>query len=178
MGTDLNPSPVCLGLHFYSDPKYPHRMAEKIISGGQTGVDRAALDCAIALRIPHGGWCPAGRRAEDGSLNERYRLVELDSYEYVDRTRKNVEDSDGTLILKVGKLEGGTALTHTFAENSGRPVMTVDLDNPPERQEIMKWLTSNKIKRCNVAGPRESKQPGIYRQAYRYLHTLLASPDI
>ena len=150
-------------------------MIEKIVSGGQTGVDRAALDCAIALRIPHGGWCPAGRKAEDGRLDERYRLVELDSYEYVDRTRKNVEDSDGTLILNRGMLEGGTALTVTFAENSGRPVMIVDLDNPPERQEIMQWLTSNKIKRCNVAGPRESKQPGIYRQAYRFLLNILGS---
>ena len=74
-------------------------MIEKIVSGGQTGVDRAALDSAIALDIPHGGWCPAGRRAEDGTIPGRYRLVEMDSPEYADRTRKNVEDSDGTLIL-------------------------------------------------------------------------------
>ena len=152
-------------------------MIEKIISGGQTGVDRAALDSAIALGIPHGGWCPAGRRAEDGRLDERYRLLELDSNEYVDRTRKNVEDSDGTLILKVGMLEGGTALTHTFAGNFGKPVMVADLDSPPAQREIRNWLVSNNIKRCNVAGPRESKRPGIYLQAYRFLHLLL-SPDI
>ncbi|MCY4362944.1 MAG: putative molybdenum carrier protein [Gammaproteobacteria bacterium] len=152
-------------------------MIEKIISGGQTGVDRAALDCAIALHIPHGGWCPTGRKAEDGRLDDRYRLVELDSNEYADRTRKNVEDSDGTLVLTREALEGGTALTVTFAENTGRPVMAVDLDNPPQQQEIRNWLTANKIKRCNVAGPRESKQPGIYRQAYAYLYSLLTDPE-
>ena len=150
-------------------------MIEKIISGGQTGVDRAALDCAIALRIPHGGWCPAGRKAEDGRIDERYRLVELVSPRYDDRTRKNVEDSDGTLILSRGALEGGTELTLVFARNAGMPFLAIDLDNPPGQQEISDWLISNNIKRCNVAGPRESKRPGIYRQAYRYLHSLLAA---
>ncbi len=152
-------------------------MIEKIISGGQTGVDRAALDCAIALRIPHGGWCPAGRTAEDGRLDDRYRLVELVSARYDDRTRKNVEDSDGTLILNREALEGGTELTLACAGNSGKPVLAVDLDNPPQQQEIRNWLSSNNIKRCNVAGPRESKRPGIYRQAYRYLHSLLTDPE-
>ncbi len=151
-------------------------MIEKIISGGQTGVDRASLDIAIALHIPHGGWCPAGRMAEDGRITERYRLAELASPEYADRTRKNVEDSDGTLILNREKLEGGTALTLVFANNLNKPVMLVDLDNPPEPREIGSWLVSNKIKQCNVAGPRESKRRGIYRQAYRFLHSLLDSP--
>ena len=153
-------------------------MIEKIISGGQTGVDRAALDVAIELQITHGGWCPAGRRAEDGRLNDRYRLAELDSAEYVDRTRKNVEDSDGTLILNKEILEGGTELTLIFAGNFGKPVMIVDLDNPPEPDDIRNWLVTNKINQCNVAGPRESKRPGIHRQACRYLHLLLTSPDI
>ena len=141
-------------------------------------MDRAALDCAIALRIPHGGWCPAGRKAEDGRLDDRYRLVELASARYDDRTRKNVEDSDGTLILNREALEGGTEITLVFARNLGKPVMVIDLDNPPEQVEIRNWLSANNIKRCNVAGPRESKRPGIYRQAYRYLHSLLAAPDI
>ena len=152
-------------------------MLEKIISGGQTGVDRAALDSAIALRIPHGGWCPAGRRAEDGRIDERYRLVELVSPRYGDRTRKNVEDSDGTLILNREILEGGTALTLIFTRNLSKPVMIVDLDNPQEQSEIRNWLVTNQIKQCNVAGPRESKRPGIYLQAYRFLHLLL-SPDL
>ena len=140
-------------------------------------MDRAALDCAIALRIPHGGWCPAGRTAEDGRIDERYRLAELASPRYDDRTRKNVEDSDGTLILNREALEGGTELTLAVARNYGKPVMTVDLDNPPQLQEIRNWFSSNKIKHCNVAGPRESKRPGIYRQAYRYLHSLLTDPE-
>ena len=141
-------------------------------------MDRAALDSAIALRIPHGGWCPAGRKAEDGRIDERYHLVELVSARYDDRTRKNVEDSDGTLILNRGVLEGGTELTVAFAGIAGKPVMVVDLDNPPQQQEIIKWLTSNKIKLCNVAGPRESKRPGIYRQACGFLHSLLADPKL
>ena len=153
-------------------------MIEKIISGGQTGVDRAALDSAIALQIPHGGWCTAGRKAEDGRIPERYLLVELDSPEYGDRTRKNVEDSDGTLILNREKLEGGTALTLIFTRNLGKPVIIVDLDNPPEQQQIRNWLITHNIRHCNVAGPRESKRPGIYRQACRYLHLLLTSPHI
>ena len=150
-------------------------MIEKIVTGGQTGVDRAALDCAIALDIPHGGWCPAGRRAEDGIIPQRYRLVETDSPEYADRTRKNVEDSDATLILNRNRLEGGTAATLAFAGRCGKPVMVVDLDNPPETNDIRNWLAANHIKDCNVAGPRESKIPGIYRQAYRYLIKILGS---
>ena len=150
-------------------------MIEKIISGGQTGVDRAALDSAIALQIPHGGWCPVGRKAEDGRIDERYGLVELVSPRYGDRTRKNVEDSDGTLILNREMMEGGTALTLIFTRNFNKPVMIIDLDNPPEQRDIRNWLVSNEIKQCNVAGPRESKRPGIYLQAYQYLHQLLAS---
>lgn len=139
-------------------------------------MDRAALDSAMALQIPHGGWCTAGRKAEDGKIPERYLLVELDSPEYGERTRKNVEDSDGTLILNRDTLEGGTALTLTFTRNLGKPVMIVDLENPPEQQEIRNWLTTNNIRHCNVAGPRESNRPGIYRQACHFLQALLAVP--
>ena len=148
-------------------------MIEKIVSGGQTGVDRAALDYAITLDIPHGGWCPAGRIAEDGIIPDRYRLVELASPEYADRTRKNVEDSDGTLILNRDSLEGGTAATLAFVRSLNKPFMLVDLDDPPEADAIRNWLLANNIRQCNVAGPRESKRPGIYRQAYHYLNLLL-----
>ena len=148
-------------------------LLDKIISGGQTGVDRAALDSAIALDIPHGGWCPAGRRAEDGTIPARYHLVETDAPEYVDRTRKNVEDSDGTLILNSKQLEGGTAATLAFARSLNKPVMVIDLDDPPETDAIRNWLAANRIKHCNVAGPRESKRPGIYRQTCSYLRIVL-----
>ena len=150
-------------------------MIEKIVSGGQTGVDRAALDCAIALDIPHGGWCPAGRRAEDGRLDDRYRLAELDSGEYADRTRKNVEDSDGTLILNRETLEGGTVATLAFARSLDKPFMLVDLDDPPAADAVRNWLLANHVRQCNVAGPRESKRPGIYPQACRYLMKILGS---
>ena len=148
-------------------------MIEKIISGGQAGVDRAALDVAIALHIPHGGWCPAGRMAEDGRIDERYQLTELASKEYRDRTRKNVEDSDGTLILNTEKLEGGTVLTLVFANSLNKPVTIIDLNKPPALLEIKDWVTANEIKHCNVAGPRESKRRGIYQQACDFLRPLL-----
>ncbi|PSQ85488.1 MAG: molybdenum cofactor carrier, partial [Bacteroidetes bacterium QH_2_63_10] len=87
----------------------------KIISGGQTGVDRAALDAALAFNVPVGGWCPKGRRAEDGQIPDRYPLEETPSEAYEQRTAWNVRDSDGTLIITDGSLEGGTALTMTEA---------------------------------------------------------------
>ena len=124
-------------------------------------MDRAALDSAIALQIPHGGWCPAGRIAEDGIIPGRYRLVELASPEYADRTRKNVEDSDGTLVLNRNSLEGGTAATLGFARSLNKPFMLLDLDDPPEADAVRNWLLANNIKQCNVAGPRESKRPGF-----------------
>ena len=138
-------------------------------------MDRAALDSAIALQIPHGGWCPAGRTAEDGIIPGRYRLVEMASPEYADRTRKNVEDSDGTLILNRDSLEGGTVATLGFARSLDKPFMLVDLDDPPETDVVRDWLLANNVRRCNVAGPRESKRPGIYRQAYHYLVQILGS---
>ena len=154
-------------------PQTTKRMIEKIVSGGQTGVDRAALDSAIALQIPHGGWCPAGRKAENGIIPAHYHLLETASPEYIDRTRKNVEDSDGTLILNRKRPEGGTAETLGFARSCGKPVMVIDLDFPPDADTVLSWLKDNNIRQCNMAGPRESKMPGIYQQACRYLQDLL-----
>src|SRR5213080_1459301 len=102
------------------------KVISKIVSGGQTGVDRAALDVALELGIPCGGWCPIGRRAEDGVIPDRYPLRQAPSANYADRTALNVRDSDGTLILARGPLRGGTALTKTFAERYGRPYLVVD----------------------------------------------------
>jgi len=93
-----------------------------IISGGQTGTDRAALDFAIAHGIPHGGWCPLGRRAEDGVLDPRYRLRETESKSYRQRTRRNVADSDATLILNLGELADGSLATRQLAERASKPV--------------------------------------------------------
>jgi len=138
---------------------------KKIISGGQTGVDRGALDAAIALGIEHGGWCPQGRLAGDGRIPDRYRLEETDSPDYPIRTERNVLDSDATLILCRGQISGGTLLTLRFAEQHQRPCLAVDLDMPLPPAEIRQWLRENNIKVLNVAGPRESQSPGIAQLA-------------
>ena len=145
---------------------------EQIVSGGQTGVDRAALDVALELGIPCGGWCPKGRRAEDGSISDAYPLRESPTANYAERTALNVKDSDGTLILLRGPLRGGTALTKTFAERYRRPFLIVDLRDAT-LQLIHDWLTANSIRVLNVAGPRESSQPGIARQTIAFLRMLL-----
>lgn len=144
----------------------------RILSGGQTGVDRAALDVAIELGIEHGGWCPRGRRAEDGRIDDCYQLRETDASEYHIRTEMNVEAADATLILTAGPLTGGTRLTEIFAARHGRPYRVVDLDQPIEMHELRHWLEGFEV--LNIAGPRESSQPGIYARAGQLLRTLLA----
>lgn len=146
---------------------------EQIISGGQTGVDRAALDAAISNGIRHGGWCPRDRLAEDGEIDNRYLLRETASKDYAVRTRRNVRDSDGTLILNTGRLEGGTALTARVAGVLNKPVLIIDIDRPSQKTRIEEWLDKHGITVLNVAGPRESKHAGIYDKAYTLLDKLL-----
>jgi len=146
----------------------------KIVSGGQTGVDRGALDAAIELGIPHGGWCPRGRLAEDGRIPGRYRLSETDSPEYPVRTERNVLDSDATLILYCGRLSGGTELTLRLAEKHEKPCLVVDLDDPPDFDAARRWLAETGPGTLNVAGPRESQSPGIAARAIQFLNELLA----
>jgi hypothetical protein len=146
----------------------------KVISGGQTGVDRAALDVALKLGLPCGGWCPKGRRAEDGTIPRKYPLEETPSWVYPQRTEWNVRDSDGTLILTRTRLRGGTALTVNMAKRLGKPWLLVDLFGLPDLQGVRDWLERKKISVLNVAGPRESETPGIYNQATRWLSEFLA----
>jgi hypothetical protein len=146
----------------------------RIVSGGQTGVDRAALDVAIALGIPHGGWCPRGRLAEDGRIPRRYKLEETESPEYRVRTERNVIDSDATLILCRGVPSGGTELTLRFAQRYSKPHLIIDLDNPPDVETVRTWLAESAAETLNVAGPRESQGPGIAEQAQEFLTKLLA----
>jgi hypothetical protein len=141
----------------------------KIISGGQTGVDRGTLDAAIALGIPHGGWCPSGRLAEDGRIPDRYQLQETDSPEYAVRTEQNVLDSDATLILCRGRISGGTELTLRLAERHGRPVRVVNLADNLDLAEERGWLEGLHLETLNVAGPRESQSPGISDMASEYI---------
>ncbi len=156
-----------------------HRQAgwgvvERIVSGGQSGVDRAALDVALALGYACGGWCPKGRRAEDGPIDVRYPLIQTNSDRYLQRTRWNVRDSDATLILLRGQAEGGTLKTIDFANRQRKPLCIVDLDTSPEPPRARQWIKDHAVSTLNVAGPRESKTPGIYADASQFLRELLA----
>lgn len=134
----------------------------KIISGGQTGVDRGALDAALATGTPCGGWCPAGRKAEDGPLSDKYPLKETASEQYIVRTRQNVIDSDGTLVIYFGTLEGGTARTIEFCRELNKPIFCLDaVQFSPEQAArlIKRFVEEHNITALNVAGPRASKQP-------------------
>lgn len=149
---------------------------EKIISGGQTGADRGALDGAIACGFSHGGALPAGRKTEAGPLGNGYRMEELRSSHYPDRTEKNVRDGDGTLILSHGKLSGGSALTSRMADKHSKPCLHIDfidLDMGQAVQETDRWLERNKIRVLNVAGPRASSDPGIYQRSYLLVVSLI-----
>ena len=145
----------------------------KIISGGQAGVDRAALDVALELGIPCGGWCPQGRRAEDGMIANKYPLEQTPLVQYQQRTEWNARDSDGTLILTIGKPEGGTLLTIDFARKHKRPCLVVDLAQPVDVASVQEWISTNKIENLNVAGPRASQQPDVYKQAVVFLREVL-----
>ena len=147
-----------------------------IISGGQSGVDRGALDAALELGTPRGGWCPEQRRAEDGRIPDCYPLSELPGAGYAERTRRNVEDSDGTLILHHGLLSGGTQLTLEICRELGRPFLTLDAAAiAPEEGAVQTqaFVTAHGIRRLNVAGPRESHWPGAYSFAHAVVGALL-----
>jgi hypothetical protein len=146
---------------------------KKVISGGQTGVDRGALDAALDMGLEAGGWAPKGRRAEDGIIPDRYPVKETPSRDYEQRTEWNVRDSDATLVLTTGKPEGGTHSTIETAHRLEKPVFVVDLLKPHNLSSISFWLDYEQVKTLNVAGPRESKVPGIRAMAMAFLKDLL-----
>ena len=148
-----------------------------IVSGGQTGVDRAALDAARARRLPVGGWCPQGRRAEDGVIAARYPLTETPLPAYAQRTVWNVRDSDGTLVLLFDKPSPGTNLTIETVAAQGKALLLVDLITSPEAAAVTAWIAENGIRVLNVAGPRESEAPGIYEAARVFLDALFEQID-
>ena len=149
---------------------------EKIVSGGQSGVDRAALDVAAELSLPRGGWCPRGRYAEDGPIPDVYPLKETPSPATAQRTEWNVRDADGTLVLTEGEPSGVTAITVQFARRHGKPCLVLDLEEGTEPGAVGRWIAEYGIAVLNVAGPRESKCPGIYRRAAAFLREALAPP--
>ncbi|MCK4659339.1 MAG: putative molybdenum carrier protein [Phycisphaerae bacterium] len=152
----------------------------RIISGGQTGADRAALDVAIELGVPHGGYVPKGRRAEDGLIPAGYDLTEMSEESYDARTEANVQAADATLIVSEGLLTGGSALTLCLARKHDKPVLHLDRSacSPEQAVEtIRNWLMGRRPAVLNVAGPRESTAPGIYANV-RNLLLAVFDPDV
>ncbi len=145
----------------------------KIISGGQTGADRAALDAAIANNVGHGGYCPKGRLAEDGKIPSKYSLIETDSSDYAIRTRKNVTTADATLIIYHEQRDAGTELTLDTAREQSKPVLQVDIAAPIDVAVIKHWLLKENVKVLNVAGPRLSQCPQIYAYVYEIIDRLI-----
>jgi hypothetical protein len=147
----------------------------KILSGGQTGVDRAALDYAIDNNIICGGWCPKDRLAEDGVIPEKYPLTEASIKSYSWRTELNVRDSDATLVITSGLMSNGTELTKKMAEKMKKPLLIFDLEGNDnlKKEKFNNWLNENNVEIMNIAGPRESTSPGIYQKAYLLLQKLL-----
>jgi hypothetical protein len=140
-------------------------MIKRIISGGQTGVDQAALDAAIKLDIPHGGWVPKGRKTENGPLPDKYEMLETATSKYAGRTEQNVIDSDGTLIITRGSLTEGSEYTRSMAMKHNRPWLHIDLNKKPKFHAatiIMTWIEENGVEILNIAGSRASKDPAIY----------------
>jgi len=148
-------------------------MLKKIISGGQTGADRAALDAALRLGIDHGGWVPRGRLAEDGCVPEHYLVEEMPTDSYQERTRQNVLDSDGTLIISRGAPTGGTDYTRVQVLRYGKQLLGIDLNNQSNLKDaaslIAAWIELQRIEVLNVAGPRASKDPCIYQDTLNLL---------
>jgi hypothetical protein len=151
----------------------------KIISGGQTGADRAALDFAIAHGIPHGGWCPHGRVAEDGPIKTRYRLTETPNPDPAQRTEWNVRDSDGTVIFTIAAaLIGGSRRTAECARRYRRPLLHLSRQRDGTRagQKLSAFLLKQRIEILNVAGPRQSGEPEVGRFVRELLDTVLSAP--
>jgi hypothetical protein len=151
-----------------------------ILSGGQTGVDRGALDAALEVGVPCQGWCPEGRLAEDGVIDQRYPLAELPGGGYAERTSANVRDSDGTLVLVAGEPDDGTRLTIDEARRLEKSLLVVDIGRDDAEQEIARiraWIAANGIRRLNVAGPRESNAPGSCARAKSLMTALLRADD-
>ncbi len=149
---------------------------QKIISGGQTGVDRGALDAALKAGFPCGGWCPAGRWAEDGVIPEAYPLREVPGGGYTERTLRNVLDSDGTLVIHFGPLGGGTALTVQECIRHGKPYCLIDgsqVEATRGARLALEFIEADGIRVLNLAGPRRSSQPSAHAYTFDLVSKVL-----
>ena len=148
----------------------------KIISGGQTGVDRAALDAALESGVSAGGWCPEGRKAEDGPIAEKYPLQELPDGSYKERTLKNVQDSDATIIIYFESISGGTKETLLYCLNEKKPYLLIDgsgITEDSASKRIKHFIDENQISLLNVAGPRASKEQRAYEYTKQVITLML-----
>jgi len=157
-----------------SDGDTANTLLKKVISGGQTGVDRAALDAAMTLGIDVGGWCPRGRRATDGVIPARYPLIETRGKSYQTRTKWNVRDADATLIICRDEPAGGTALTIKYCKQMEKPFEVCQLkpagtNGMDDPHTVLHWLNRHHVQILNVAGSREEKHRPIYAQVYALL---------
>jgi hypothetical protein len=154
---------------------------KKIVSGGQTGADRGGLDAAIEVGIPHGGWCPSGRFAEDGKIPEKYNQQELYSRFYAHRTEQNVIDSDATVIFTYGPPQGGSKRTAQFAVKHSKPYLLIDMndDNRTAIAKVVQWLEELRDSQIvlNVAGSRGSSNPGLQQRVCEIVKSVLLSMD-
>jgi hypothetical protein len=151
----------------------------QIISGGQTGADRAGLEVALLHSFPHGGWCPKGRKAEDGPIEAKYDLTETPSANYLQRTEWNVRDTDGTIVFTITKeITGGSMRTVEFARKHNKPYLHVSLaDSKPPESKVTEFIKQHGIKLLNIAGSRESKEPGINEWVHQILNCALFSTE-
>ncbi len=159
---------------------------DPIVSGGQTGVDRAALDSALEAGVPVGGWCPRNRRSEAGLIPAIYPLQETTARSYAVRTEWNVRDSDGTLVIVLTEISSGTKLTIDVAKKLGKPVKVVHL-RPSESpglfrdensvngltESVVDWIRDHRIRVLNVAGPRGSSHKDVYPESRQFMKLLL-----
>lgn len=152
----------------------------KVISGGQTGADRGGLEAAIDLGLEHGGWCPRGRRAEDGAVPARFGLEETPTADYPERTGRNVVSSDATVVFTFGAARGGSELTLRLAREHRRPHLHVDLGKLGDEgasARLREWLRAASVRVLNVAGSRESEAAGIGERVRRIVRGALEHPD-
>ena len=149
-----------------------------IISGAQTGVDQAALDFALQHSIKCSGWCPLGRRSENGVIPDKYPVIETNSFVYPVRTRKNIEDSDASIIFSENKLKGGTKLTFDYATKINKPVLCITKKTSYPTRKITNWLNNIKPNILNIAGPRFKYSPRLYNFVIKLLtKTLISNND-